>query len=517
MNKHIVQIVFGLTVAAIVGGVYYWSVRPRPEAPLSLSAESYGLMGVPVGQVSTSGEAATTQSLLADLNDDGEPETVFQLGFERGDGYLLPVSFWIESTMRTVRVPGIVIYPAYPSGNRRPTKELIVYHPETQRLQRLRRVGNTWRGEDIAAPMVSITYQRRMSAGGYYDLQLLTPHADWFDSDGDGFDDAIGVLQRNGEPFALTLTEAGRWVPSRYYSLLKPSARLDSEQLMQTALTPYHRLCWIGDLDNDRRPDWFDLTTRTFQMSDGETHSIDEPLRPNEQWLGANLDGQQPYELVYCAKTPRGALVRIYRHNSWSFDRIAEQHYLDREVHVRVSDLNSDGIDELVVGALLDTGTLFELYHLRLQDASLAERRLYATRLPPRSLCNLPRFPTRRTAAFCLYARKDEVNDQYIPRTLFVSQQTGSERPRLALVLGVPVWGGDYDGDGNEEYALSTAHARHEPCSLIHFRDGRWRRHIPQVIGIMKTAFPVYVRGDARLGVVYFDGGISAIRFKPTP
>jgi len=80
-------------------------------------------------------------------------------------------------------------------------------------------------------------------------------------------------------------------------------------------------------------------------------------------------------------------------------------------------------------------------------------------------------------------------------------------RWRVASGEGIPIWAGDYDGDGNEEYVLS-----HPQGGVIaQFREGAWRIASIRRAAPIAAAVAVKREGKPVLILIYADGVIESV------
>lgn len=494
----------------LVGGVFlFWRPFAHSDTPRPLAIHRTALGRIPRELLPGKRIQLGPPTLLTDLNGDGEAELVMQLGYKREARRHRTVSLWTDLQGKFLIVPAAVIYP---KGDAPILKELIAFSEQSATLRRLRLEGSNWQEEFLERPAITLSEWMGVEHDGELGLSLISAHAAWLDRDGDGAQDVLAFALPTGKQLYLTPAPEGHWQYARFTSA--PAFSVESSQglpLWAHDSTDWGWL-WCGDADGDGAPDKLNRITRRVRLSQGDYPLFPEPSREGEAFLHANLDGQAPDELVYIAPMPPDTELRIYRYQNGAFTLIAQKRYSGASIGVRVYDLNGDGVDELLVASQTRGRGALTLSLLRLQNRTLHET---PRRLADRAFyLETPRFPAlRRSAAFRYDTQRGLLSPRTEVRTALIGFPPPSEeamRPtrwRVASGEGIPIWAGDYDGDGNEEYVLS-----HPQGGVIaQFREGAWRIASIRRAAPIAAAVAVKREGKPVLILIYADGVIESV------
>lgn len=532
----------GLGVATVLllgAGIVLWSTarRATPRPP-QLAAEVESLGQFP-RQPATQGVCA---AFPVDLNGDGETEVVAVFGkvnFSKGEPSVwtnlrgefrpLPIcAFYDTESAGRDALPELALEPPPMLLQR----ELIGWNPQTQQIVRLQ----------------SLTPLRMEPIGN-----LRAERYGWgemIDHDLNGELDTL-VVEFHRQKVAFHLDAQGRWqlvetplpAPSEVVNQLarKVSSVASNPTGGAVTTTPasfYYQkprpFVPLLDSDGDGKPERLNVLNREIQFSSGRTVSFPHPFSPGEQFLIAELDGSAPKELVYICLDSSGIKARVYHLEPDKLTLRCEQSLLHTSYAAFAThDFDGDGREELISSQVRRESALWHMWrydgakfnpttetHRTLLEEPDTVRRVLAGRKT--FAASTTHRPTQRSMSLqpvasykmpAVQVGVSEVAGDMRQATVLAglpddAPHADLKRWKVTAVDGRVLWYGDYDNDGNEEYALT----RPEGTVIAQFRDGKWRvkdlaRNTPLV-----AAFPARRDGKPCLILVYQNGVIEAVR-----
>lgn len=509
MNRRMLWI--GVALLGLMGlsALFYIWLAASGSAPRPLVLQRKSLDPIPKPLLRGVRLQHQPQALPVDLNADGETELVFDIGYRREGSNDYPVSLWTDLQGRFRSVAADVFYPRNLTSGGAPSRELIACSAHKGWLMRLSLSQDQWRTIPVEAPATTLVHWSDADGG----LSTTVPHAGWLDRDGDGVEETIGYALPNGERRYLTLTRDGRWKAASLSAAPAFSSVSSSDLPLWAANSADWGWFWCGDVDGDGAPDRFNRLMRLVRLSRGGNARFPEPITDEAHLFSAELDGHRPSELVYAQKMHPAVQIRVYRYQNGAFQLIAQKRYASAYDVVGVHDLNSDGVQEFIV-AIPRLAFPLGLSCLRLQNQTLHET-VYAVSGIRGFLSDAEvqrQAGVKRTLAITVQEMHRWLTPRTETRTALVgfSPRTGQLRT-LVVEQDILIWAGDYDGDGNEEYVLTSNRGK---STVAQFRDGAW--HVAEIENRAPIAAAAAVRrqGEPVLVLVYRDGALEAVRIR---